>query len=33
MSSFGTKLSHYERYFFGDTIRLASVLYKNYLKR
>lgn len=30
MSSFGTRQTHYERYFFGDPIRLASNLYKQY---
>jgi len=30
MSSFGTRQTLYERYFFGDPIRLASNLYKNY---
>jgi 4-hydroxyphenylacetate 3-monooxygenase len=32
MSSFGTRQTQYERYFFGDPIRLSSILYKNYLK-
>jgi 4-hydroxyphenylacetate 3-monooxygenase len=32
MSSFGTRQIQYERYFFGDPIRLSSNLYKNYLK-
>jgi 4-hydroxyphenylacetate 3-monooxygenase len=32
MSSFGTRQTQYERYFFGDPIRLYSVLTKNYLK-
>lgn len=32
MSSFGTRQTQYERYFFGDPIRLSSVLTKNYLK-
>ncbi len=32
MSSFGTRQTHYERYFFGDPIRLASGLYKTYPK-
>jgi 4-hydroxyphenylacetate 3-monooxygenase len=32
MSSFGTRQTHYERYFFGDPIRLSSSLYRNYLK-
>ncbi|MEH7416434.1 4-hydroxyphenylacetate 3-monooxygenase, oxygenase component [Neobacillus drentensis] len=32
MSSFGTRQTQYERYFFGDPIRLSSNLYKNYLK-
>lgn len=30
MSSFGTRQTQYERYFFGDPIRLASSLYKHY---
>lgn len=30
MSSFGTRQTHYERYFFGDPVRLSSLLYKNY---
>ncbi|GHH96632.1 4-hydroxyphenylacetate 3-monooxygenase, oxygenase component [Neobacillus kokaensis] len=30
MSSFGTRQTHYERYFFGDPIRLSSLLYKSY---
>jgi 4-hydroxyphenylacetate 3-monooxygenase len=30
MSSFGTRQIQYERYFFGDPIRLASSLYKHY---
>lgn len=30
MSSFGTRQTHYERYFFGDPIRLAGKLYKSY---
>jgi 4-hydroxyphenylacetate 3-monooxygenase len=30
MSSFGTRQTQYERYFFGDPIRLSSNLYKNY---
>lgn len=32
MSSFGTRQTQYERYFFGDPIRLSSNLYRNYLK-
>lgn len=32
MSSFGTRQTQYERYFFGDPIRLASDLYKSYPK-
>lgn len=32
MSSFGTRQTQYERYFFGDPIRLSSRLYKNYQK-
>ncbi|WP_040208857.1 4-hydroxyphenylacetate 3-monooxygenase, oxygenase component [Neobacillus jeddahensis] len=32
MSSFGTRQTQYERYFFGDPIRLSSNLYKNYSK-
>lgn len=32
MSSFGTRQTQYERYFFGDPVRLSSNLYKNYLK-
>jgi 4-hydroxyphenylacetate 3-monooxygenase len=32
MSSFGTRQTQYERYFFGDPIRLSSNLNKNYLK-
>jgi 4-hydroxyphenylacetate 3-monooxygenase len=32
MSAFGTRQTQYERYFFGDPIRLSSNLYKNYLK-
>ncbi|OIK09259.1 4-hydroxyphenylacetate 3-monooxygenase, oxygenase component [Bacillus sp. MUM 13] len=32
MSSFGTRQTQYERYFFGDPIRLSSSLYRNYLK-
>ncbi|WP_428910737.1 4-hydroxyphenylacetate 3-monooxygenase, oxygenase component [Niallia sp. Krafla_26] len=32
MSSFGTRQTQYERYFFGDPIRLSSTLYKNYDK-
>lgn len=30
MSSFGTRQTQYERYFFGDPIRLSSRLYKAY---
>ncbi|MGG4488421.1 4-hydroxyphenylacetate 3-monooxygenase, oxygenase component [Metabacillus idriensis] len=30
MSSFGTRQTHYERYFFGDPIRLAKNLYSGY---
>ncbi len=30
MSSFGTRQTQYERYFFGDPIRLSTMLYKNY---
>jgi 4-hydroxyphenylacetate 3-monooxygenase len=32
MSSFGTRQIQYERYFFGDPVRLASNLYRNYVK-
>ncbi len=32
MSSFGTRETQYERYFFGDPIRIASELYKNFPK-
>ena len=32
MSSFGTRQTQYERYFFGDPVRLSSSLYRNYLK-
>jgi 4-hydroxyphenylacetate 3-monooxygenase len=32
MSSFGTRQTQYERYFFGDPVRLSNVLYKNYPK-
>ncbi|CAH2713194.1 4-hydroxyphenylacetate 3-monooxygenase oxygenase component [Neobacillus rhizosphaerae] len=32
MSSFGTRQTQYERYFFGDPIRLSSHLYKTYAK-
>ncbi|MET1013443.1 MAG: 4-hydroxyphenylacetate 3-monooxygenase, oxygenase component [Paenisporosarcina sp.] len=32
MSSFGTRQIQYERYFFGDPIRLTSALYKTYPK-
>jgi len=30
MSSFGTRQTLYERFFFGDPIRLSSILYKSY---
>ncbi|MEH7117319.1 4-hydroxyphenylacetate 3-monooxygenase, oxygenase component [Neobacillus vireti] len=30
MSSFGTRQTHYERYFFGDPIRLSGNLYRSY---
>lgn len=30
MSSFGTRQTQYERYFFGDPVRLSGRLYKNY---
>ncbi|MER2171640.1 MAG: 4-hydroxyphenylacetate 3-hydroxylase C-terminal domain-containing protein, partial [Psychrobacillus psychrodurans] len=33
MSSFGTRQTQYERFFFGDTVRLASELYFTYPKR
>ncbi|MED1205052.1 4-hydroxyphenylacetate 3-monooxygenase, oxygenase component [Heyndrickxia acidicola] len=33
MSSFGTRQTQYERYFFGDPVRLASNLYRQYDKR
>lgn len=33
MSSFGTRQTQYERYFFGDPIRLASGLYNKYPKK
>ncbi|MEK4026309.1 MULTISPECIES: 4-hydroxyphenylacetate 3-monooxygenase, oxygenase component [Sporosarcina] len=33
MSSFGTRQTQYERYFFGDPIRLSSDLYKKYPKK
>lgn len=33
MSSFGTRQMQYERYFFGDPIRLSSELYKAYPKK
>ena len=33
MSSFGTRQTQYERYFFGDPIRLASDLYNTYPKQ
>lgn len=32
MSSFGTRQTQYERYFFGDPVRLSGFLYNNYLK-
>lgn len=32
MSAFGTRQTQYERYFFGDPVRLASYLYKSYPK-
>lgn len=32
MSSFGTRQTQYERYFFGDPIRLSGQLYKSYPK-
>jgi 4-hydroxyphenylacetate 3-monooxygenase len=32
MSSFGTRQTQYERYFFGDPVRLSSTLYRNYQK-
>ncbi|KMY52933.1 4-hydroxyphenylacetate 3-monooxygenase [Bacillus sp. FJAT-27231] len=32
MSSFGTRQTQYERYFFGDPVRLSSSLYKDYPK-
>ncbi len=32
MSSFGTRQTQYERYFFGDPVRIASDLYKTYPK-
>lgn len=32
MSSFGSRQTHYERYFFGDPVRLSGNLYKNYQK-
>ncbi|KZE37703.1 4-hydroxyphenylacetate 3-monooxygenase [Bhargavaea cecembensis] len=32
MSSFGTRETQYERYFFGDPVRLASQFYKEYPK-
>ena len=32
MSSFGTRQTQYERYFFGDPIRIATNLYKQYPK-
>jgi len=30
MSSFGTRQTQYERYFFGDPVRLATKLYNGY---
>ncbi|MEI4789250.1 4-hydroxyphenylacetate 3-monooxygenase, oxygenase component [Bacillus sp. FJAT-53060] len=33
MSSFGTRQTHYERFFFGDPIRLAGGLYESYPKK
>lgn len=33
MSSFGTRQTQYERFFFGDTVRLASELYFTYPKK
>lgn len=33
MSSFGTRQMQYERYFFGDPIRLSSELYRTYPKK
>lgn len=30
MSSFGTRQTQYERYFFGDPVRLSSTLYNGY---
>lgn len=33
MSSFGTRQTQYERFFFGDPVRLASELYFNYPKK
>ena len=33
MSSFGTRETQYERYFFGDPIRLVSSVYKEYPKK
>lgn len=32
MSSFGTRQTHYERYFYGDPIRISSRLYNTYPK-
>ncbi|MDQ0215815.1 aromatic ring hydroxylase [Oikeobacillus pervagus] len=32
MSSFGTRQTQYERYFFGDPVRLANGLYQTYPK-
>lgn len=33
MSSFGTRQTQYERFFFGDTVRLATELYFTYPKK
>ncbi len=30
MSSFGTRQTLYERYFFGDPVRLSSMLFQSY---
>ena len=30
MSSFGTRQTLYERFFFGDPVRLSSLLYQSY---
>lgn len=32
MSAFGTRQTQYERYFFGDPVRISSTIYKNYPK-